>query len=227
MDFDVVIDNVDLIWRGIKLTLQLSAVIIVCGSLLGLLVGVGLLYGNRVVRALLRVYVDVIRGAPLLVVMFLIFYGLPALDINIGGRHVNTNIGRFPTAAIAFSLFAGAHVGEIVRGAINAVPPGQTDAAKSLGLTFWPRLLQVIVPQSIPVILPPWTNTAAELVKGTSLVTLVSMSDLLYETQKVSARTGGFLELYAFAALVYFSICFTISRSGALVSRRFRFGVAN
>jgi polar amino acid transport system permease protein len=227
MDLNLIFDNVDLMWRGLKLTLQLSAVIIVAGSLLGMLVGVGLLYGNRVVRTLLRIYVDVIRGAPLLVVMFLIFYGLPALNITIAGRHVNTNIGRFPTAAIAFSIFSAAHVGEIVRGAINAIPKGQTDAAKSIGLTFWPRLFHVLVPQALPVILPPWTNTAAELVKGTSLVTLVSMSDLLYETQKVSARTGGFLELYAFAAVVYFVICFTISRSGALAVRRFRYGVAN
>lgn len=224
---DVIVDNFDLMSRGLKLTLQLSAVIIVSGTLLGLLVGVGLLYGNRVVRTVLRVYVDIIRGTPLLVVMFLIFYGLPALNINIFGYQVDTNIGRFPTAAIAFSVFSAAHVGEIVRGAINAIPRGQTDAAKAIGLTFWPRLFQVLVPQALPVILPPWTNTAAELVKGTSLVTLVSMSDLLYETQKVSARTGAFLELYAFAALIYFVICFTISRSGALAVRRFRFGVAS
>jgi polar amino acid transport system permease protein len=227
MDFAIIKDNVDLMWRGLRLTLQLSAVIIVAGTLLGMLVGVGLLYGNRVVRTLLRAYVDIIRGAPLLVVMFLIFYGLPALNITIAGHHVNTNIGRFQTAAIAFSIFAAAHIGEIVRGAINAVPKGQTDAAKAIGLTFWPRYIHVLVPQALPIILPPWTNTAAELVKGTSLVTLVSMSDLLYETQKVSARTGGFLELYGFAAVVYFVICFTISRSGALAVRRFRYGVAN
>lgn len=217
MDLNVVTDNVDLMWRGLKLTLQLSAVIIVAGTVSGLLVGVGLLYGSRPIRWLLRGYVDIIRGMPLLVVMFLIFYGLPEVGVN---------FGRFQTAAIAFSLFSAAHIGEIVRGAINSVPKGQTDAAKAIGLTFWPRLFHVLVPQALPVILPPWTNTAAELVKGTSLVTLVSMSDLLYETQKVSARTGGFLELYAFAAVVYFVICFTISRAGALAVRRFRFGVA-
>lgn len=226
MHFDVVWTNRHLIWKGLKLTLELSAVIIVAGSLLGLLVGVGLLYGNRVIRTLLRLYVDIIRGTPMLVIIFLIYYGLPALNINVFGHHVNTNMGRFQTAAIAFSVFAAAHIGEIVRGAIGAIPTGQSDAAKAIGLTFWPRLLLILTPQSLPIIIPPWTNTAAELIKGTSLVTLVSLSDLLFATQKVSARTNSFLSLYGAAAIIYFVLCFTVSRTGVLVSRRFRYGAS-
>jgi polar amino acid transport system permease protein len=226
MHLEVVWNNRLLIWKGLRLTLELSAVIIIAGTILGLLVGVGLLYGNRIIRTLLRLYVDIIRGTPMLVIIFLIYYGLPALNVNVFGHHVNTNMGRFQTAAIAFSIFAGAHIGEIVRGAIGAVPKGQTDAAKSIGLTFWPRLLLVLTPQSLPVIIPPWTNTAAELIKGTSLVTLVSLSDLLFATQKISARTNSFLTLYGAAAVIYFVLCFSVSRAGVLVSRRFRHGMA-
>ncbi|HET7055530.1 MAG TPA: amino acid ABC transporter permease [Thermomicrobiales bacterium] len=222
----VVIDNADLIWIGLKLTLELSVVIIVLSTLFGTLVGVGLVYGNFVVRSILRLYVDVIRGIPLLVLIFLIFYGLPALQISVFGHQVNTNIGRFETATLAFSLFAAAHVGEIVRGALAAVPAGQTDAAKAIGLTFWPRLRHILLPQSIPVILPPWTNTAAELVKGTSLVTLVSMSDLMFATRKIAERTGDVIPLYSAAAIIYFVICFTISRAGVWLSGRYRYGVA-
>jgi polar amino acid transport system permease protein len=222
----VVFDNAHLIWRGLRLTLELSATIIVLGTLLGLVVGVGLLYGNRIVRTLLRIYVDVIRGLPLLVVIFILYYVPSQLKIVIFGHHVDTNLGRFETATIAFTLFAGAHIGEIVRGAINSVPKGQTDAAKAIGLTFWPRLLWVLLPQSVPVILPPWTNTAAELVKGTSLVTLVALSDLMFATRKIAERTGEVLPLYGAAAVVYFIICFTISRAGVLLSRRYRFGIA-
>lgn len=223
---DAVWDNADLMWNGLKLTLQLSAVVIALASAFGLLVGIGLLYGHRVVRGLLRVYVDVIRGTPLLVVFFIIAYGVQTLQISVFGREIDTNFGRFQTAVVAFTLFASAHVGEIVRGAVGAVPRGQTDAAKAIGLTFWPRLIYVLVPQSLPVILPPWTNTAAEIVKGTTLVTLVAMSDLLFQTNKISARTGEFLWLYGAAALVYVVICFAISRGGVLLSRRFRYGVA-
>lgn len=222
----IVWDSRYLIWDGLKLTLQLSAVIIVLGTFFGFLVGVGLTYGNRLVRTLLRLYVDTIRGVPLLVLIFLIFYGLPALDINIGPWHLNTNIGRFQTATLAFSLFAAAHVGEIFRGALSTIPRGQTDAARSLGMTFWPRLLYVLLPQSIPVVLPPWTNTAAELIKGTSLVTLVSMSDLMFATRKISERTGEIVPLYAAAAVIYFVICFSISRSGIWLGRRYQVGTA-
>jgi polar amino acid transport system permease protein len=191
-----------------------------------LFVGVGLVYGNRVVRTLLRIYVDVIRGLPILVVLFLIYYVLPTLDIEIFGHTVNTNIGRFETAILAFTLWGATQVGEITRGAIISVPYGQTDAAKSIGLTFWPRLFQVILPQSIPVMLPPWTNTAVELVKGTSLVSLLSMSELTFATRKIVERTGEVVPLYAAAAAIYFVICFTISRSGVYLSRRYQYGVA-
>ena len=223
---NVVFDNAHLLRNGLRLTLELSALVILVGSLFGTLVGIGLVYGNRLLRTLLRLYVDLIRGLPTLVVIFLIFYGLPALNVEIFGYHVNTNFGRFETATLAFTLFAAAHIGEIVRGALSSLPSGQTDAAKSIGLTFWKRLWYVLLPQSIPVMIPPWTNTAAELVKATSLVTLVSMSDLLFATQKIAERTGEMVPLYLAAAAIYFSICFSISRLGVWVSNRFRYGVA-
>jgi polar amino acid transport system permease protein len=222
----VVIDNLDLMWIGLKLTLELSVVIIVLSTMFGFFVGVGLTFGNRAIRFLLRIYVDTIRGLPLLVLIFLIFYGLPALNISIGSWKLDTNIGRFETATIAFTLFASAQVGEIFRGAFAAITAGQTDAGRALGLTFWPRLFHIVLPQSVPLIVPPWTNTAAELVKGTSLVTLVSMSDLLFSTRKIAERTGDMMPLYLAAAAIYFVICFSISRAGVWVGHRYQSGMA-
>ena len=209
-----VIDNFDLLLRGLRVTLELSVVIVVIGSVIGLFGGVGLLYGPWPLRAPLRGYVDVARGTPLLVQIFFIVYGLATLDVGIGG---------FQAAAVALGLFAGAHISEIVRGAVGAVPRSQTDAAKSLGLTFWPRLRYVVLPQALPAILPPWVNTAVEMVKGTSLVVLVSVSDLLFETQKVAVRTGDPMALYIAAAALYFVVCFGISRFGLWLERRVRF----
>jgi polar amino acid transport system permease protein len=222
----VVWDNAHLMWEGLKVTLELSAVIIVLSTLFGLLVGVGLSYGNALIRFLLRIYVDTIRGLPLLVLIFLIFYGLPALQVKIGDWQLDTNLGRFQTATLAFTLFASAQVGEIVRGALGSIPKGQTEAARALGMTFWPRLIYILLPQSVPTMLPPWTNIAAELVKGTSLVTLVSMSDLLFSTRKIAERTGEMMPLYLAAAAVYFVICFTISRAGAWLGNRMQTGTA-
>ncbi len=204
-----VIDNFGLLMIGLRVTLELSALIILFGTIIGLFGGIGLLYGPLPVRGILRGYVDVIRGTPLLVVIFLIFYGLPALDVEISG---------FQAAVVAFSLFAGAHVSEIIRGAISSVPKGQTDAAKSLGLTFWPRTTWII--------LPPWVNTAVEMVKGSSLVVLVSVNDLMFATVKVAERTGDPMPLYIAAAAIYVVVNLAISRFGAWLEHRVSFGVA-
>ncbi|MFT4039379.1 MAG: amino acid ABC transporter permease [Thermomicrobiales bacterium] len=213
----VVIDNFGLLMRGLAVTLQLSALVILFGTIIGLFGGIGLLYGPGWLRAILRVYVDIIRGTPLLVVIFLIFYGLPALNVEISG---------FQAAVVAFSLFAGAHISEIIRGGISSVPRGQTDAAKALGLTFWPGMAWVILPQALPVLLPPWVNTAVEMVKGSSLVVLVSVSDLMFATVKVAERTGDPMPLYLTAAAIYVVVNLTISRFGVWLERRASRGLA-
>ena len=213
----VVIDNFGLLMRGLAVTLQLSALIILFGTFIGLFGGIGLLYGPVWLRAILRTYVDIIRGTPLLVVIFLIFYGLPALNLEISG---------FQAAVVAFSLFAGAHISEIIRGGVSSVPRGQTDAAKALGLTFWPSLAWVVLPQALPVLLPPWVNTAVEMVKGSSLVVLVSVSDLMFATVKVAERTGNPMPLYLTAAAIYVIINLTISRFGVWLERRNSRGLA-
>lgn len=213
----VVIDNFGLLMRGLAVTLQLSALIILFGTTIGLFGGIGLLFGPVWLRAILRAYVDIIRGTPLLVVIFLIFYGLPALDVDIDG---------FQAAVVAFSLFAGAHISEVIRGGISSVPRGQTDAAKALGLTFWPSMAWVVLPQALPVLLPPWVNTAVEMVKGSSLVVLVSVSDLMFATVKVAERTGDPMPLYLTAAAIYVVVNLTISRFGVWLERRASRGLA-
>jgi len=200
--------------RGLRVTLALAAVVIVSGTLLGLLAGVALLYGPRWLRALLRLYVDVLRGTPLLVQLFLIFYGLPVVGIPV------TN---FWAVVVGLSLFCTAHVAEIVRGAVAAVPKGQWDAARAIGLTFGPTLRHVILPQAVPTALPPWTNTAVEMVKGTSLAYLLSVSDLLFATQNIVERTGEAMPLYIAAALIYFVVNFGLSRLVIWLERRMRY----
>jgi polar amino acid transport system permease protein len=212
----VVIANFGLLMQGLVVTLQISALVVIAGSIIGTFGGLGLLYGRAWLRAILRVYVDIVRGLPLLVQIFLIFYVPPAFGIEING---------FGAVTVALSLFAGAHISEIVRGAVSSVPRGQTDAAKALGLTFWPRTWSVILPQALPAIIPPWTNTAVEMVKGSSLAYLVSVSELLFSAQKVLERTGAAMQFYIATALIYFVVNFLLSRAGAWLERRIRFAV--
>lgn len=209
-----VIEELPRLLQGVAVTLQISVFVIVAGSLIGMFGGLGLLFGPVWLRAILRVYVDLMRGLPLLVTIFIIFYVPPSFTIEING---------FAAVALALSLFAGAHISEIVRGSVSSVSRGQTDAARALGLTFWPRIWHVILPQALPAIIPPWTNTAIEMVKGSSLAYLVSVSELLFETYKVVGRTGAAMPLYIAAALLYFAINFALSRFGAWLERRVRY----
>jgi polar amino acid transport system permease protein len=209
-----VIEELPLLLQGVAVTLRISALVIVVGSIIGVFGGLGLLYGPLWLRGLLRGYVDLLRGLPLLVTIFIIFYVPPALDIEVGG---------FAAVTVALSLFAGAHISEIVRGTVTSVPRGQNDAARALGLTFWPRIWYVILPQALPAIIPPWTNTAIEMVKGSSLAYLVSVSELLFQTYKVVGRTGASMQLYIAAALLYFAINFALSRGGLWLERRIRY----
>lgn len=211
-----IIDELPLLLQGVVATLQISVLVVVAGSIVGVFGGLGLLYGPIWLRAPLRGYVDVVRGLPLLVTIFIIYYVPPAFDIDISG---------FAAVVVALSIFAGAHISEIVRGGVASVAKGQSDAAKALGLTFWPRIWSVVLPQALPSIIPPWTNTAIEMVKGSSLAYLVSVSELLFQTYKVVGRTGAAMEIYIAAALLYFAINFAVSRFGAWLERRVRYAL--
>ncbi len=214
---DVVWDNRELLWQGLQYTLRLFAVVIVLGTAIGILGGVGLLYGPAAVRPVLRAYVDIIRGVPLIVTIFLLFYGPVAYGIN---------LSSFQSISLALAIFAGAHMSEIVRGAIATIPRGQIDAAKSLGLTFWPRLFYVLLPQAVPLMIPPWTNLAVDMFKGTSLAVLVSQADFLFTVQKRASAKGHYIAFYVTAMAVYFLCCLAISRAGAWLGRRTRVGLA-
>lgn len=206
--------NMPLILKGLAVTLAISALVLVIGTIIGICGGLALLYGKRVVQVLVRLYVDTLRGIPLLVLIFAIFYGLPVLRIR---------VPAITAAVIALSIFAGAHVSEVVRGAVDSLPKGQMDAAKAIGLTFPQRIRKVVFPQAIRRILPPWVNTAAELVKATSLVSLVSVVDLMQSVQQIVGRTRETLLFYAVAAVIYFVINYTISLIGTRLEKRYMY----
>lgn len=208
-----------LLWHGLRYTFKLFAVIVLLATAIGVFGGVGLLYGNRFVKGIIRAYVDIIRGTPLIVVIFLVFY--------VPGEYAKRlNLSPFQSIALALSIFGGAHMSEIVRGAISSVAKGQTDAAKSIGLTFWPRFFSVLLPQALPVMIGPWTNLAVDLFKGTSLAILVSQPDFLFAVQKRATAKGHYFSFYISALAVYFVCCFAISRAGAWLGRRSRYGIA-
>ncbi len=210
----LVIDNWPQLYEGLKVTLALSAVVVAGGLLLGIFAGLILLYGPLAPRLLVRIYVDIIRGLPALVVLFIIFYGLPAAGIN---------VIPFVAGAIALSAFAAAQNAEILRGGISSIPKTQVEAGMAIGLTFWQRTRYVIFPQAIPRMIPPWINSCVDIVKGTSLVALVSVVDLLLSAQQLLARTFVAIPFYIAAALLYLVINLCISAFGVWLMRRFTY----
>jgi polar amino acid transport system permease protein len=198
--------------EGLLITVEVSIAAIVIGSLLGLFVGIGLAFGGRPVRWPLRAYVDVVRGTPVLVLILASFYILAAFGI----QFTATGSGVF-----ALTIFCGAHLGEIFRGALQAIPATQIDAGKSLGLSSPQVLFLVLLPQALRQVLPVWINTAVEIVKASTLLSIIGVGDLLLKTQEVIGRTFQTLEFYVFAGLVYFLVNYAIERLGKRAERHF------
>jgi polar amino acid transport system permease protein len=212
---ETIIASWPLLMIGLKVTVQVSVLVLLIGTVIGSAGGITLLYGPRPLRWLVRGYVDIVRGIPLLVLLFATFYGLPALGVSISAQ---------AAAIVALSAFCGAHISEVVRGGIDSIARGQTDAGKAIGLTFWQRLQYVIFPQAVSRELPPWVNTAVEMVKASSLISLLSVVDLMLSVQQIVGRTRQTLLLYAVAALLYFIINYTISTIGMIIEERYSYG---
>jgi L-cystine transport system permease protein len=196
---------------GLTGTIPLSLASFALGLLLALVVALMRLSGNAVLSALGRAYVSVIRGTPLLVQLFVIFYGLPSIGVV---------IPPWPSAIIAFSLNVGGYAAEIIRAAILSVPKGQWEAGHTVGMSRGLTLRRVILPQAARVSVPPLSNTFISLVKDTSLASLILVTELFRQAQEIAAFSQEFMVLYLEAAAVYWVFCLVLSSGQARLERR-------
>lgn len=199
---------------GLGVTLASSALSIVMATVCGLLMGIVLTYGWWGLRLLARLYVDLMRGIPVLVLILFTYYGLALFGIN---------VAAFWAGVIALGAFATAHVAENFRGAVESVPAGQMEAAKAIGLTFPRRLWYVILPQAFRRMLPPWVNTGLEIVKGTTLLSIIGVVELLLASQQVMARNYMIVDFYLLALVLYLIINFALAQLGGMLERRFSY----
>lgn len=167
---------------------------------------------HHVIYHLAGLYISVIRGTPLLVQLFIIFYGLPSLGLK---------LDPIPSAIIAFSLNVGAYAAETVRAAILSIPKGQWEAGTSVGLSYMQTFRYVILPQAFRVSIPPLSNTFISLVKDTSLASLVLVTELFKQAQIITARNYEFMLVYIEAALIYWVICLLLSVAQTRLEHRF------
>jgi cystine transport system permease protein len=183
-------------------TIPLTLISFIIGIILAVLTALGRISQVKLFQGIARVYVSAIRGTPLLVQLFIIFYGLP----NIG-----VTLDPFISAVIGFSLSVGAYASEIIRAAIISIPKGQWEAGYSIGMTYTQALKRIILPQAARVSIPPLSNTFISLVKDTSLASLVLVTEMFRRAQEIASTNYEFLLVYTEAAFVYWVICFFLS----------------
>lgn len=205
------------LFEGLRLTLLTSILAIAIGTVFGLLLGLGSAYGGVVTRGAVRVYVDIIRGIPGLVKVFTVFYLVNQVLNDFAGF----TLSAMACGVLALSLHCSAQVAEMTRGAIQALSKGQTEAGKAIGMRFWQIQLYIIYPQAIRQILPTWVTSATETVKGTTLLSLISVPEFFITIKEVAAREFLYIQFYGFAMLVYFLINYSIELLGQSLERRY------
>ena len=195
---------------GLLYTIPLAIVSFIYGVLIAL--GVAIIRtipdGGRLIRflqLLCRIYISIIRGTPMLVQIFIIFYGLPEVGIT---------LEPFPTAIIAFSINIGAYAAESIRAAILAVPKGQWEASYAIGMNYRQAFFRTIMPQALRISVPSLSNTFISTVKDTSLASLVLVAELFRVAQNITAVNYEFILIYSEAALIYWIFCFILSQIG-------------
>ncbi len=198
---------------GLLVTFQVTMLSIACAIPLGLLTGLGRISRNRIINLVASTYVEVIRGIPLLVQIFYIYYAL-AKFLNVSG---------LASAVIAISFCYGAYMGEVFRAGILAIPKGQMEAARSLGFNRFQTMFLVILPQAWRTILPPVGNECIAMLKDTSLVSVMAMPDLMQRGRSFAAKTYLYFETYTIIALIYLIITLLLSKCVSVMEARLNY----
>ena len=210
------IDLLPALLQGAATTLQVTALSLVLAGILSFLAGFSRLSSSKGISLLSRLYVEVFRGTSLLVQLFWIFYALPLLGIE---------LSPMVAGVTALALNYGAYGSEVVRSAILAVPKGQTEAAIALNMGRWLRMRRVILPQALLIMLPSFGNLAIELLKGTSLISLITITDLTFQGMLLrtfdASRT---LEIFALILVMYFLMAYPLTLGMRWLERRMSAG---
>lgn len=214
LSFSQIWRNFDKLTNGVILSLELAFIAILIGALIGLALAVIYVSSGRIVRGIISTYVEFIRNVPLLLLVYLVFYGLPT---------VVPIAYDAPTSFIAtLALYAGAYLVEVFRSGLDAIPKGLLDAGKAMGLTPWQRLLHVRLPTMTRITLPALSNTFISLFKDTSIASVIAVPELTWGAQWINNRTFRIVEVYAVTTLIYLVVGYAILFGLRLLERRFR-----
>ncbi|MEM8759434.1 MAG: amino acid ABC transporter permease [Pseudomonadota bacterium] len=211
IDWQIIEKAIPLLFEGALVTLEVSALSAVLGLVLGMLFGLMLLSDSRILRGLVSAYVDFIRGTPLLIQIFLVFFALPVIGIR---------LDEFWAGVLALSLNAAAFVAEVVRGGVGAIEKGQAEAARSIGMRRGQILFWILLPQAYRQMVPPLTNEMISLVKNSSLLSVISVYELTRAGQSIISIHFVPFEIYTLLALYYYVLIKLLSWLSRWIERR-------
>nr|MDF9459964.1 amino acid ABC transporter permease [Bacillus pumilus] len=198
--------------KGIWLTSLISFVSMFFGTILGFFIALARMANTWMLRSPARLYISFMRGVPILVILFILYFGFPYIGIE---------FTAVTAAIIGFSFNSAAYIAEINRAALSSVPSGQVEAAKSLGLSYWQTMRGVILPQSVRIALPPLTNVMLDLIKASSLGAMITVPELFQQAKIVGGREFDYMTMYILVALIYWGICGVVSLLQDFLEKRY------
>lgn len=214
MDFQLIQEALPLLVAGAGITIEISALSVGLGMFFGIVVSLIRMSGVKVLRILGNIYVDFLRGTPLLVQIFLVYFALPAL--------IHHRVDAFFAAIAACSINSGAYVAEIFRGGIESIDKGQMEAGRSLGMTWWQTMRYIILPQAFKRVIPPLGNEFIAMLKDSSLVSVIGFEELTRRGQLIIARTYASFEIWLSVAFIYLIMTFAVARLVGALERRYK-----
>ncbi len=194
-DFSVITQNAPLLWQGFLISVYYTVITIVAGMIIGLCVGLAQLTPYRVLRWLGRIYVEFFRNIPLLVILLWTYYALPIF--------MGLNITKGWAGFVALSCYVGAFYAEILRAGVQSIDPGQTDAATAIGMSYSQRMRRIILPQAFRRMVPPLAGQSIIQMKNTTLLSIITVPDLLYQASYISSFTYRPMEIYTAIGIIY------------------------
>ncbi len=216
LDFSPVWQGMDSLLHGAAVTIEITIASLVLSCIVGLAIGVARLNPrNRIAYTLASGYLLFFRGTPLLVQLFLLFFGLPQFNIM---------LPAFLCGVIGLGLYSGSYVSEIVRGAIQSIDTGQMEAARSMGMSHAKAMRIIIIPQAVLRMIPPLGNEFIALIKNSALVSLLTISDLMHEGQVIISTSYRSLEVYLAVAAIYLVLTTTAGQILRFIEKRLRVG---
>ncbi len=213
---DVILSTLPFLFEGLWMTFKISLITILSGSILGFVIGMLRTVGGKLVSMTLGIYIHALRGTPFLVHLYIIYFMLTATGISW------LQLEAFPAAVIALSLYTSTYVAETVRAAIQAVPDGQSEAARSTGMTGVQTMWYVVLPQALKLMIPPMGGIYVIIIKGTSIVSVIGISELVRAGEHATLRhPKELMVIYGLTALMYFAYCYPVLRLARWAETKF------